>query len=229
MLSLEAKLRNGCDALGIRLSEMTINGLLNYLELICKWNKVYNLTAIREPEEMLTLHLLDSLSAISPLRRQIASLFSGHSEVIRCLDVGSGAGLPGVVIALCCPELGVDCVDAVGKKAAFIQQAAANLRLPNLRGLHARVESLRGPYQIICSRAFASLGDFTGLTKGSLAGDGIWMAMKGRQPDDELSNLSPDVQLFHVEPLVVPGLDAERCIVWMRHTDSVIAVAGKAI
>jgi 16S rRNA (guanine527-N7)-methyltransferase len=132
------------------------------------------------------------------------------------LDVGSGAGLPGIVIAITCPEISVTCVDTVAKKAAFIQQVAATLKLPNLKGLHARVESLTQPFDVVCSRAFASLVDFTTWSKSGLAGHGVWMAMKGKHPDQELAVLPPDVKVFHVEQLQVPGLDAERCIVWMR-------------
>jgi 16S rRNA (guanine527-N7)-methyltransferase len=104
----------------------------------------------------------------------------------------------------------------VAKKSAFIQQAAVTLRLPNLRGLHARVENLVGPYDLITSRAFASLADFAHWSGGALAEQGVWLAMKGKHPADELAALPPAVEVFHVEPLVVPGLHAERCIVWMR-------------
>jgi 16S rRNA (guanine527-N7)-methyltransferase len=132
------------------------------------------------------------------------------------LDVGSGAGLPGIVFAICLPEVTVHCVDTVGKKAAFIQQVAASLRLPNLRGIHARVESLTEPYDVITSRAFASLVDFTTWSRGALAADGVWMAMKGKHPEEEIKVLPADVEVFHVKPLQVPSLDAQRCIVWMR-------------
>jgi 16S rRNA (guanine527-N7)-methyltransferase len=121
-----------------------------------------------------------------------------------------------VVIAICCPELQVECVDTVAKKAAFIQQAALQLKLPNLRGVHARVENLAGPYHVICSRAFASLPDFVAWSGGALAQGGVWLAMKGKRPDDEMAALPPQAEVFHVEQLTVPGLAAERCIVWMR-------------
>jgi 16S rRNA (guanine527-N7)-methyltransferase len=133
--------------------------------------------------------------------------------------VGSGAGLPGVVIAIGCPDIRVDCVDTVGKKAAFIQQAAVALKLSNLRGVHARVESLTDQYQVISSRAFASLADFTHWSARALAPQGVWLAMKGKYPTDELAALSSDVRVFHVEHLTVPGLDAERCLIWMRPVD----------
>jgi 16S rRNA (guanine527-N7)-methyltransferase len=120
------------------------------------------------------------------------------------------------VIAITCPGVSVTCVDTVAKKAAFIQQVAATLKLPNLKGLHARVEALTQPYDVVCSRAFASLVDFTTWSQSALAGHGVWMAMKGKHPDQELAELPASVQVFHVEQLQVPGLDAERCIVWMR-------------
>ena len=204
-------------ALGISLSGDTITALLSYLELIQKWTKVYNLTAVRDPGEMLTHHLLDSLAALAPLDLQLQSQRAANPDAsIRLLDVGSGAGLPGIVIAICRPDITVHCVDTVAKKAAFIQQVAATLKLPNLRGLHARVESLTEPYDVVSSRAFASLVDFANWSGGALASTGIWMAMKGKHPAEEMAALPATVRVFHVEQLKVPGLDAERCIVWMR-------------
>ena len=209
-MNLEAGLRSGAQALGLALSDAQIQHLLDYAALIQKWNKVYNLTALRDPADMLTHHLLDSLTAIAPLRRHT------QGQPIKVLDVGSGGGLPGVVLAICMPELNVSCVDTVAKKAAFVQQVAVSLKLPNLRGLHARVESLVDPYQVICSRAFASLPDFVTWSRSALAEGGVWMAMKGKHPQGEIDALPADVKVFHVEPLTVPGLDVERCMVWMR-------------
>jgi len=214
MQALAARLRAGLVALDLILSDAQVDSLLAYQALIEKWNKVYNLTAVRDPGEMLTHHLLDSLTVIIPLRRQLA--VSSGNEVVRLLDVGSGAGLPGVVIAICCPDIRVDCVDTVGKKAAFVQQAAVTLKLPNLRGVHARVENLTDRYQVISSRAFASLVDFTNWSAHALVPQGVWIAMKGKHPADELAALSPDIQVFHVEHLTVPGLAAERCLIWMK-------------
>ena len=207
-------LDTGLAELGLRLSATQRSQLLDYLALIGKWNKVYNLTAVRAPAEMLTHQLLDSLAALAPLQRQLQQ--AGLAQGGRLLDVGSGAGLPGIVFAIGCPELQVSCVDTVGKKAAFIQQAAGALGLKNLRGVHARVESLAGPFDVISSRAFASLTDFTAWSRQALAPGGAWLAMKGKHPAEEIAALPADVQVFHVEPLTVPGLDAERCIVWMR-------------
>jgi 16S rRNA (guanine527-N7)-methyltransferase len=209
-VNLEAGLRAGAQALGLALSDAQIQHLLDYAALIQKWNKVYNLTALRDPADMLTHHLLDSLTAIAPLRRHT------QGQPVRVLDVGSGGGLPGVVLAICMPELNVSCVDTVAKKAAFVQQVAVSLKLPNLRGLHARVESLTDPYQVICSRAFASLPDFVTWSRSALAEGGVWMAMKGKHPQGEIDALPADVLVFHVEPLTVPGLDVERCMVWMK-------------
>jgi 16S rRNA (guanine527-N7)-methyltransferase len=195
-------LSQGLKALGIMLTPAQEHQLLDYVDLIQKWNKVYNLTAVRDPAEMLTHHLLDSLAVVAPLRRHT------HSQPARVLDVGSGAGLPGTVLAIVCPELDVTCVDTVAKKAAFIQQAAVTLKLPNLRGVHARVEELKAVPDIAASQA--------------AEGAGVWMAMKGKHPADELAALPKDVEVFHVEPLEVPGLGAERCLVWMRrHLSSV--------
>lgn len=212
--ALAARLRAGAEALALGLDEAQLARLMEFLALLQKWNKVYNLTAVRDPEEMLTHHLLDSLAAVAPLRRHVAQ--AGLAAPARLLDVGSGGGLPGVVFAICCPQVDVSCVDTVGKKAAFIQQAALALRLPNLHGVHARVESLATPFDVVSCRAFASLADFTNGSRGALAPHGVWLAMKGKRPEDELAALPPQVQVFHVEPLQVPGLEAERCIVWMR-------------
>jgi 16S rRNA (guanine527-N7)-methyltransferase len=217
MRALETPLRQGLVALGLALTDDQVNRLLDYLALIQKWTKVYNLTAVRDPAEMLTHHLLDSLAVVAPLRRQIAATDpQASTSGLRLLDVGSGAGLPGVVIAICCPEITVHCVDTVAKKAAFVQQVAVTLKLPNLRGVHARVESLSDKYQVISARAFASLVDFTNWSTKALAEQGVWMAMKGKYPADEIAALPDSVKVFHVEQLAVPGLDAERCMVWMR-------------
>jgi 16S rRNA (guanine527-N7)-methyltransferase len=216
---LKLALAEGISALGLSLGEEAQKQLLDYMALIQKWNKVYNLTALRYPQEILTHHLLDSLSAIGPLMQQTRSLDGAFSF----LDVGSGGGLPGVVIAICCPEVNVTCVDAVSKKAAFVQQVAASLKLGNLKGIHARVETLSGPFDVIGSRAFASLPDFVNWSSGALADGGVWMAMKGKLPEEEMSALPSMAQVFHVEQLLVPGLNAERCVVWMKKSTALSA------
>ncbi len=213
--ALETALRRGAVSLSLVLGDVQVGQLLDYLGLLQKWGRVYNLTAVRDPQDMLTHHLLDSLAVIGPLQRQLGAMGRAASGV-RLLDVGSGAGLPGAVIAICFAELAVTCVDSVAKKAAFVQQVAASLRLPNLRGLHARVEKLDGRFDVVVSRAFASLPDFVGLSAQALEEGGVWLAMKGKHPADELTALAGDIDVFHVEQLQVPGLDAQRCLVWMR-------------
>lgn len=219
---MDAALREGCTALGLELGDAQYQQLLDYLALLQKWNKVYNLTAVRDPAEMLRLHLLDCLAVVLPFQYAMAGLQqAGLPPTV--LDVGAGGGLPGVVLAICCPHVAVQCVDAVAKKMAFVQQAAVQLRLPNLRATHARIESLAQPASMVTSRAFASLADFVRLTQPVLASGGVWMAMKGKRPDDELADLPPAVEVFHVEPIAVPGLDAERCLVWLRVATTVAA------
>lgn len=219
---LQESLRSGAQALALDLSEAQITQLLDFMALLQKWNKVYNLTAVRDPAEMLTHHLLDSLAAVAPLRRHLAQTGQGAGgQTLRLLDVGSGGGLPGVVFAICCPQLDVSCVDTVAKKAAFIQQAAVTLKLPNLHGVHARVESLVGPFDVVSCRAFASLADFTVWSRAALGEASVWLAMKGKHPAEEMAALPVEVQVFHVEQLAVPGLEAERCIVWMRPVGAV--------
>ena len=192
--------------------------------MLQRWNSTYNLTAVRDPAQMLTQHLADCLAMVQPLRR-----FCGEAPC-RLLDVGSGAGLPGVVISALNPQFDVTCVDAVGKKAAFVRQVAGELRLPNLHVEHARVERLKlPPFHVVTSRAFASLDDFTQLTRAHLAADGAWLAMKGKQPAEEIDNLPADVEVFHVEQISVPGLDAARCLVWMRACPSQIGAKSASL
>ena len=210
---LESKLRDGVQQLGLTLDDAQLGLLMAFLDLLQKWNKVYNLTSVRDPQEMLTHHLLDSLAAVPPLQRYLAG--QGLAEP-KLLDVGSGGGLPAVVFAICLPLLDVSCVDTVGKKVAFIQQVAASLRLRNLRGIQSRVEGLTQSYDVVSCRAFAALQDFTAWSAQTLKADGMWLAMKAKRPDDELALLPASVQVLNIESLSVPGLDAERCIVWMR-------------
>jgi 16S rRNA (guanine527-N7)-methyltransferase len=198
-----------CNALGLAPTASRLEALVRYVELLQRWNATYNLTAVRSPADILTHHLVDCLAVVPALQR--------HATSGRLLDVGSGGGLPGVVIALMLPGWQVTCVDSVGKKAAFVRQAAGALGLANLQAAHARVEALNVPaFDVVTARAFASLADLVRLTRPHLAPGGIWMAMKGRTPDDEIRDLPADVEVFHVEQLTVPGLDAQRCLVWMR-------------
>ena len=214
--ALRTQLEQGVQALKLELTSAQIDLLMSFMDLLQKWNKVYNLTSVRDPQEMLTHHLLDSLAAVPALLRHVSRLPVEEGKRLPLLDVGSGGGLPGVVFAICCPQIDVNCVDTVGKKAAFIQQVAASLRLPNLHGIHDRVENLKTRYPVISCRAFASLLDFTTWSRQALAEGGIWFAMKGKHPDEEIAALPAEVQVFHVEPLLVPGLDAERCVIWIK-------------
>jgi 16S rRNA (guanine527-N7)-methyltransferase len=202
------------QATGLDASPRQQEQLAAYMALLQRWNGTYNLTALRAPEEMLSHHLADCLVVVQPL---MAHLKDGGLDKAKVLDVGSGGGLPGVVLSILCPGVVVTCVDTVGKKAAFIRQVSAELGLlQQLRAEHARVEQLKGQFEVITSRAFASLNDFTDWTVHLLAPGAHWMAMKGRAPADELALLPATVEVLRVDPLQVPGLDAERCLVWMR-------------
>ena len=199
-----------------------VGQLLEYLALLRKWNQVYNLTAVRDPELMLSHHLYDCMAIIPPMRDKLKDLVpSAGPGQIPVLDVGSGAGLPGVVMAICEPRLHVHCIDAVGKKTAFLRQVIAQLRLKNVQVVHGRVEvlKLQRPelaFQLITARAFASLAQLAEMTVSVMAERGIWMAMKARDPQAEIDSLPATIDVFHVEQLDVPALAAERCLVWMR-------------
>jgi 16S rRNA (guanine527-N7)-methyltransferase len=184
--------------------------LVAYLRLIERWNETYNLTSIRDPGSMATQHIVDSLAAAAALQRRRAP-----RDRRNLVDVGSGAGLPGVVVAVALPDTAVVCVDSVGKKAAFVTQVAGSLGACNVTALHGRIERLDDRrFDVIASRAFASLPDFVARTRHLLADNGEWLAMKGKTPANEIAALvSVEAE---VEPLEVPGLAAERCVVWMR-------------
>lgn len=220
---LREALSSVAAALRLNADDGAIDRLLAYLDLLQRWNATYNLTAVRDSQDMLRQHLADCLAVVAPMAQRFGAI-GVEAEIhevraLRVLDVGSGGGLPGIVLAVMFPWWEVVCVDTVGKKAAFIQQVAVELGLHNLTSRHGRVEALRGPsFDVIASRAFASLADFTRLSRAALAGQGVWMAMKGKVPTDEMAALPSDVTVFHVEPLTVPGLSAERCLVWMRPT-----------
>ncbi len=226
-------LAQAAQTLGLVLDSSTLGKLLGYRDLLLRWNRVYNLTAVREPADMLAQHLMDCLAIVPSFARVLLAqptpeqpaATSSAPQRPRILDVGSGGGLPGVVLALLQPDWEVTCVDAVAKKAAFVRQVAVELALPNLLARHARVETLNGPqdkarYDVVTSRAFASLADFTRLTSHLIKPQGLWAAMKGQTPIDELAQLGAEAQLFHVEPLTVPGLAAQRCLVWIKPCNS---------
>lgn len=200
-----ALLASGISQMGLDVSRETQEKLLAYMALLQKWNKVYNLTAVREPKEMVTLHLLDSLSVLP------------HIQGNRLLDVGSGAGLPGIVLAIVKPELKVTTIDTVQKKAIFMRQVKGELDLHNLEVVHARVESYQPveKFEMIISRAFSEIALFVNLTKHLLAEHGVWLAMKGQIPHVELNEL--DVKNKKIIPLSVAGLEAERHLVVLEN------------
>jgi len=218
--TVRAQLESGARVLGLALPDAQLHALEQFMALLQQCSRVYNLTAHRAAPDILTHHVLDSLAALPAVQRHMEQI-PAQAGVHAMLDVGSGGGLPGVVFAICGPQWRVDCVDAVGKKTAFIQHVAAHLRLPNLRGLHCRAEQISENYPLIVCRAFAALADFVACTRHALAADAqgsAWLALKGKRPQAEIAALPADVQVFHVEPVQVPGLDAQRCLVWMRRT-----------
>ena len=194
----------GLADLGLDLSDAVQHKLLAFRDLLLKWNKTYNLTALRDPEQAISHHLLDSL-AILP-----------HVDTGPLLDVGSGGGLPGIPLAIARPGLSVGMVDTVQKKASFLQQASIELGLKNVTVHHARVEEMQGQYAQISSRAFADLGLFVSLTRHLLAPGGRWLAMKGVRPDDEIAALPADITVEAIISLTVPGLEAERHLIILK-------------
>jgi 16S rRNA (guanine527-N7)-methyltransferase len=197
MSELADKLAAGVVQMGLQISDEVQQQLLSYLALLDKWNKVYNLTAVREPLEMVTLHLLDSLSVLPYIKGP------------RLLDVGSGGGLPGIVLAICLPQLRVTTIDTVQKKTIFMRQVKGELGLDNLEVVHARVEAFETePFDQIISRAFAEIGLFIELTRHLMAKNGHWLAMKGVSPQHDLALLQGIKSTIH--PLSVAGLQAER-------------------
>jgi 16S rRNA (guanine527-N7)-methyltransferase len=215
-MSLAKLLEQGLEHAGLQLTELQQQQLLDYLALLQKWNKVHNLTAVRDPQEMVTLHLLDSLSVMP------------HVQTGRLLDVGSGAGLPGIPLAMCLPQLQVTVMDASHKKASFMRQAKAELGLDNLEVVCGRVEQFKPTqkFEMVISRAFSDLVEFVGLTRHLCASDGRWLAMKGVYPYDELAQLDAQFAELHTQviPLTVPGLKAQRHLVFLSSNSLEAAV-----
>lgn len=198
----------GLNKLGLQPTETMVDQLVQFGSLLLRWNKVYNLTAIRNEYDVLTHHLLDSATLVPFVEKM-------KPEAKKVLDVGSGGGLPAIPLAILRPDLSVTAVDAVAKKTAFLTQAGIELGLKNFKAVHARVEKMNGSYDIISSRAFASLEDFTDWTQALLADDGYWLAMKGNIPNDELKSLEKAVKVQEIFPLHVPDLEEERHLVVM--------------
>ena len=209
------------DGAGLRLplTRDQIQLLLAYLAQMMRWNRTYNLTAIREPEQMLLHHITDSLSVVPEFAQRL------EGQPAKIYDVGSGGGLPGVVLAILRPAWQVGCVDAVEKKMAFVRQMSGVLTLPNLRALHARVEDLPpAGCDIVISRAFASLNDFASLAGRHVRNDGTLVAMKGKVPEDEIQALHQQGawRVEDIQALQVPELDAQRCLIWMRRSQGTL-------
>lgn len=201
-----SRLAEGCRQLSFQLSESQLELLLRYLELFIKWNKTYNLSAIRDPIEMVSKHLLDSLS--------IAQLIEGE----RFIDVGTGGGLPGIPLAICFPQRHFTLLDSAGKKTRFLFQVKQTLELENVQIENRRVESFTpNPlYDGVISRAFASLADMTEACQHLVPHHGKFWAMKGVFPEHELSELQKHYIFENALPLQVPGLEGERCLVVLR-------------
>ncbi|MCL2297463.1 MAG: 16S rRNA (guanine(527)-N(7))-methyltransferase RsmG [Proteobacteria bacterium] len=210
------------DALGASLPDGIAEKVGAYLALLQKWNRTYNLTAIREPAQMLTHHVLDALAILPALDRVLTPVLA-NQPTARLLDVGSGGGIPGLMLAMARPGWQVTMVDAVQKKTAFVAQAIAELRLPNAQALTARVESLRVEalvppmrYDLAVSRAFSDLATFMTGCRHLLTPHGVWAAMKGAVPEAEIAALPADIAVRAVEALTVPGLDARRHLILLE-------------
>lgn len=213
LVQLKAKLTAGLHEMGLQISPEQQQKLIDYVALIYKWNQVHNLTAVREPLDMITLHLLDSLSVLP------------YIECKRLLDVGAGAGLPSIPLAICLPELQVTAIDAVLKKVSFMRQVKAQLGLANFTVIHGRIEDqevlgkdIGEKFDVITSRAFSEIGLFIKLTRHLLADDGVWLAMKGAIPQHEFEKSG--IQPSDIKVLKVAGLDAERHLVVIHPNQS---------
>lgn len=209
LTQLRAKLASGLQQMGLQITAEQQQKLLDYVALICKWNRVHNLTAVRDPLEMVTLHILDSLSLLP------------HIDCERLLDVGAGAGLPSIPLAICLPELQVTAIDAVQKKVSFMRQVKAQLGLANFNVIHGRIEAQKVPskdmpqkFEVITSRAFSEIGLFVKLTRHLLADGGQWLAMKGVIPQHEFD--SSGIEPTDIKVLKVAGLDAERHLIVLK-------------
>ena len=198
----------GARELGVDLSEAQHEKLLGYLALLIKWNKAYNLTAVRDPDEMVSRHLLDSLSVVPFIEGE------------RQLDVGSGGGMPGIPLAILFPDMKVTCLDSNGKKTRFLTQVKLELKLDNLEVIHSRAEAFKPqvPFTGIISRAFSSLEDFTQWTRHMGDKETRWLAMKGLHPADELVALPADFHLESAQALAVPGCQGQRHLLILRRT-----------
>ena len=196
-------LEAGMQQMGVEYSSEQRDMLLTYLQLLMTWNKAYNLTAIRDPGEMIKLHLLDSLAVLP------------HVAGRRLIDVGTGAGLPGIPLAIMCPERDFTLLDSNGKKTRFLFQARCDLGLSNLKEINSRVENHRPevPYDAVLSRAFTSVADMVNKCSHLLSPEGLFLAMKGKFPQSELSEVGKGYKVNASHILQVPGVDGERHLI----------------
>lgn len=208
--ALSQALAKGIQELKLDLNDKQHEQLLDYLALLFKWNSVYNLTSVRDPMQMVTLHMLDSLAALP-----------AFSEAANVLDVGAGGGLPGIVLAIARPEMKVSLIDTVHKKTAFLTQVKAELELRNVTVYTMKVEQLQVPHKfdVITSRAFADLSDFVNWSGHLLAEGGQFIALKGVAPPEEQERLPKEWKTTELRPLQVPGLQAERHLVFIRKSE----------
>lgn len=210
------QLEQACEVLALTPTDEQKSQLLEYLSQLLKWNQTYNLTAIRDPEQALIQHVFDSLAVIKPIMEYF---FEHHIKQATILDVGSGAGLPAVILGIMLPTSQICCVDPVDKKMTFVRQVVGILKLSNVEAIHNRVENLEfGPYDVVISRAFASLEDFANLAGSKVKTKGLLLAMKGKHPQEEIESLENKTRWIveKIEPVKVPQLDAQRCLVWMK-------------
>jgi len=205
---LQTRLDRGIAALGVQLPAGAVERLLDYQALLARWNATYNLTAVRDPLEMVSRHLVDSLAILPYVQGQTLA------------DLGTGPGLPGIPLAIARPELQVLLVDSNGKKVRFLREAIRSLKLENVRAVQSRVEEVEGQFDCITARAFASLEDMLAWGGHLLTMDGIWLAMKGRQPDEELHGVPPGFEVRTIRTLDVPEVGGERHLVILGRTAS---------
>lgn len=216
---LQLPLSAGASQLNLQLEPAQLQRLVSYVMLLQRWNRTHNLSAVNDSATLLQ-HVVDCLAVAPPLTARLGE------QSVRALDAGTGAGLPAVVLAIAKPDWTWTAVDAVGKKVAFVRQVAGELDIRNLRPVHGRLEQIAGAASgnnLIVCRAFSTLRQLVEQTRHLLRPDGWWAAMKGRLPDAELRELPPDCQLFHVEPVTVPALDAARSLVWLKPVSSKVS------